>query len=214
MRGVAFFSGGKDGLYAVYLAENMGIRVDQLLILKTSIGVSPHWENVDAIRKIAMSMNRSLLFFDMAKGTEALAHFVSKLGVDYVIAGDVHLEDHKIWVENLAKDANVKALEPLWGRDSEELAREMLEVGLKWAIIAVDKEKLPRDALGYTFESQEDLDNFLALYDVDPLGEYGEFHTVVLESPLFEMNFSLRIVDIKESGRYYWVKFDLREKSL
>lgn len=44
--GVAFFSGGKDGLYALYLAEREGIDVPYLLTLKTSIGLSPHWETL------------------------------------------------------------------------------------------------------------------------------------------------------------------------
>ncbi len=210
MKGVAFFSGGKDGLYALYLAEKNGIEVPYLLALKTTIGLSPHWENLNSLKTLAKAMGKELLTFDMAEGSDALAEFIGSLGVDYLIAGDILLEDHKKWVEGLAEKAGVKALEPLWGRDTLELAREMLKEGFEWAIIAVDKEKLPREALAYTFRSPEDLEGFLKTYPgVDPVGEFGEFHTVVLASPLFEGRFKLEVKSFEESERYYWVRFGL-----
>ncbi|BAA29449.1 ATP pyrophosphatase [Pyrococcus horikoshii] len=211
-KGVAFFSGGKDGLYALYLAEEMGIEVPYLLVLKTSIGLSPHWENLDALKTLAKVMEREILTFDMRRGSKALAEFISSLDVDYLIAGDVYLEDHILWVKSLAEEANVKPLEPLWGRNTRKLAEEMLREGFNWAIIAVDKRKLGKEWLGYTFRSIEDLENFLrANPNVDPLGEVGEFHTVVLNSPLFALNFELKVESIEEDERYWWLRFELRE---
>lgn len=210
MNGVVFFSGGKDGLYALHLAGKMGIEVPYLLALKTTIGLSPHWENFGALETLAKKMGMELLTFDMAEGSDTLANFIGSLGVDYLIAGDVLLEDHKVWVESLAEKAGIKALEPLWRRDTLDLAEEMLEEGFEWAIIAVDKEKLPKRALTYTFSSEQDLKNFLRAYPgVDPVGEFGEFHTVVLASPLFEGRFNLDVKFVEESGRYHWIRFGL-----
>ncbi|CAB49526.1 PAB0415 family putative ATP pyrophosphatase [Pyrococcus abyssi] len=209
MRGIALFSGGKDGLYAVYLAEKEGIDVPYLLLLKTTIGLSPHWENRLSLRKLANSMGKAILTFDMAEGSDSLVELLSSLSVDVLIAGDVYLEDHKSWLESLGEKAGIKVFEPLWGRDSRKLAEEMLKNGFKWAIIAVDKSKLPRSVIGYKFSSSRDLDRFLANYDVDPLGEYGEFHTVVLSSPLFDRDFELKIDDVLEDKTYYWAKFTL-----
>ena len=208
--GIAFFSGGKDGLYALYLAERSGINVPYLLALKTTIGLSPHWENLDSLKTLAEAMGRELLTFDMRRGSSALSQFLGSLGVDYLIAGDVLLEDHRRWVEKLAEKAGIKALEPLWERSTHELAEAMLRDGFEWAIIALDKGKLPRKALGYTFRSKEDLERFMVAYPgVDPIGEFGEFHTVVLSSPLFEERFGLAIKSTEESERYYWMKFGL-----
>lgn len=73
-------------------------------------------------------MGKELLTFDMKEGSDALAEFIGSLGVDYLIAGDVYLEDHLGgWVKLLAEKARVKSLEPpLWGRNTRELAEEML----------------------------------------------------------------------------------------
>ena len=210
---MAFYSGGKDGIYALYLAEKSGIEVPYLLALKTTIGLSPHWENLDSLKTLAGAMGKELLTFDMANGSDALAEFIGSLGVDYLIAGDVLLEDHRMWVEALAEKAGIKALEPLWGKNTFDLALEMLREGFAWAIIAVDRKKLPKEALTYTFSSKNDLEDFLKAYTgVDPVGEFGEFHTVVLASPLFEGRFELEVRSFEESERYYWVRFGLGER--
>lgn len=53
----------------------------------------------------------------------------------------------------------------------------MLEAGFKWAIIAVNKEKLGREWLGYIFRSVEDLEKFLeANPSVTPSGKQGVSH--------------------------------------
>ena len=210
MSGVAFFSGGKDGLYAVYLAEKEGIEVPYLLALKTTIGLSPHWENLKALRTLAEAMGKELLTFDMAKGSGALAEFISTLEVDYLIAGDVLLEDHLRWIERLASEAGVKPLEPLWGKNTRELSEEILKAGFEYAIIAVNKEKLGKEWLGYTFRSVDDLEKFLSKNPgVDPVGEFAEFHTVVLASPLFKERFALEVLSTEESERYYWIRVGL-----
>ena len=213
MKGVALFSGGKDGLYAVHLAEKSGIEVPYLLALKTTIGLSPHWENFSALETLADAMGKELLTFDMNRGSEALAEFIGSLDVDYLIAGDVLLEDHLRWIERLAGEAGVEPLEPLWGRNTRELAEEILNAGFEYAIIAVNREKLGKEWLGYTFRSVEDLEFFLEKNPgVDPVGEFAEFHTVVLASPLFEGRFALEVLSTEESERYYWVRFELRKE--
>ena len=210
MKGIAFFSGGKDGLYATYLAEKQGIKVPYLLALKTTIGLSPHFENLNALKLLAEDMGKELLIFDMAKGSEALAEFIKSLDVDYLIAGDVLLEDHLKWVNLLAEKSGVKALEPLWEKDTFELAKEILNSGFEYSIIAINKEKLSKEWLGYTFRDVKDLERFLEQNDgIDPVGEFAEFHTIVLKAPFFEKRFKLKEKSVEESERYWYLKFNL-----
>ncbi|NJE26725.1 ATP pyrophosphatase [Thermococcus sp. MV5] len=210
LSGIALFSGGKDCLYAQYLAEAQGITIPYLLVLKTTIGTSPHYENVNELEKITRAMKRELLIFDMRMGDHALAEFISSLNVDYLIAGDVFLEDHFKWITRIAKKAKIKALEPLWGKNTFELAREILTSDFEYTIIATHKEKLSKEWLGYTFSSIEDLEYFLqANPQIDPIGEFGEFHTIVLKSPFFKERLKLRKLSIKESEKYWWMKFRL-----
>ncbi len=208
---MAFFSGGKDGLYATYLATKQGVEVPYLLLFNTTIGLSPHYENIDSLMKIARSMKREFLIFDMKNGSTELAKFIRRFGVSHLVGGDIYLDAHFEWIHSLAKESGTIALEPLWKRDSYDLVKEMIDHGFVYSIIAVDKNKLSNEYLGYTFRTSSDLERFTRETKADPAGENGEFHTVVLESPLFDSSFVLENSTLLESDRYFYLKFDLKE---
>lgn len=209
-RYLSFFSGGKDGLYALYLAQKQGMDVQFLLTLKTTIGLSPHYENIDALRTIAKVMKKNMLIFDMKNGNEALSKFINSLEVSGIIGGDIHLEEHLKWIDQIAKNIQIKAIEPLWKKNSKELVNEMISEGFEYTIIAIDKKKLSKEWLGYTFESLEDVKYFANKnIGVDLAGEGGEFHTIVTNSPLFEKRLVLNVIQEFESDRYHYLKFSL-----
>ncbi len=211
-KGISFFSGGKDGLYAIYLAQKRGIDVEYLLTLKTTIELSPHYENLSAIKKIAKSMRKEMLIFDMEKGEKSLIDFISRLDLDYLIGGDIFLTAHYEYLEKLADEIGINMVEPLWKIPSLELANKVIEDGFKYVIIAVNKEKLAKKNLGYKFETKEDLKNFVEYNpNTDPMGEYGEFHTVVISSPLFSNQFEFIPIQDGESKTYYYLKFEVRK---
>jgi diphthine-ammonia ligase len=212
LKGVAFFSGGKDGLYAVYLAQKSGIEIPYLLLLKTTLGVSPHFENIESLKMLANSMGKELLVFDMKNGSNSLARFISSLDVSFIVGGDIFLEEHLNWVKYLAQRSRTTALEPLFGRKSEDVAKDMIQDGFEYSIIAVDNFKLERSWLGYTFRSFLDVKNFsLKNPNIDPLGEGGEFHTIVLKSPLFKNAFSISECVLKEGKRYDYLKISMKK---
>ncbi|AFK22051.1 ATP pyrophosphatase [Pyrococcus sp. ST04] len=213
MRAIALFSGGKDGLYSIYLAENMGYDVAYLLALKTTIGISPHYENLPSLRRIANAMGKAMITFDMVRGREELVELLKALSVEAIVAGDVKIEDHYRWLEGIAREAGIELVEPIFGRNTLELAREILRSGFSYSIIAVEKGKVSEEYLGYTFEGEGDLLKFLDDNPgVDPLGEFGEFHTVVLSSPLYSRRFKLVKEKVLEDERYRWLKFRLVEE--
>ncbi len=208
--GVAFFSGGKDGLYAVYLAQREGINVKYLLTLKTTIGLSPHYENLESLKNIAKAMGKNLVVFDMKMGSKALAEFIGGLNVDYLIGGDIFLDAHYEYLKKLGDEIEIKVIEPLWKKSSITLAREIIKNGFKYVIIAVNKEKLSKKYLGYHFRNLDDLEKFVENNPkVDPMGECGEYHTVVISSPLYSKDFEFVPIEEIESSTYYYLKFEV-----
>ncbi len=215
MKGIAFFSGGKDGLYAVYLAQKSGIDIPYLLLLKTTFGTSPHYENIESLKTLADSMKKELLIFDMKKGNDELGKFIASLNVSFIVGGDIFLEEHFNWVNRLAQSADVVALEPIYGKKSMNLAEDMVKDGFEYSIIAVDTSKFEKDWLGYKFESYDDVKKFaFENPNVDPLGERGEFHTVVLKSPLFEDSFVMRNPVFVKSEKYDYFRFSLEKENV
>ncbi|MGH9295100.1 MAG: ATP-binding protein, partial [Acidimicrobiales bacterium] len=103
-------------------------------------------------------------------------------GVEAVAFGDLFLDDVRAYREAMLARAGLVALFPLWGRPTLELAREMIEAGIRAVLTCVDPVKLPASFAGRSFDHRL-LDDLPP--PVDPCGEHGEFHTFVLDGPGF-----------------------------
>jgi uncharacterized protein (TIGR00290 family) len=105
-----------------------------------------------------------------------------RVGITHMAYGDLHLADIRAYREGILAGTGLEALFPLWGRDTAELAREMIAGGLEAVVTAVDPEKLGEGFAGRFFDAE-----FLADLPpgVDPCGENGEFHTLVVAGPVF-----------------------------
>lgn len=103
-------------------------------------------------------------------------------GISHVVFGDLFLEDVRQYRERLLARAGVAGDFPLWGRNTRELAREMLDGGLRAVLVCVDPARLPESFAGREFD-----ESFLAERpaEVDACGERGEFHTFARAGPMF-----------------------------
>lgn len=99
------------------------------------------------------------------------------------VFGDLDVEGHREWQERLAREGGSTAVLPLWGRDTGEHARAVVDQGFRAMIVAVRDGVVTPDLLGRVVD-HEVLDE-LEENGVDPSGEYGEFHSLVLDGPLF-----------------------------
>jgi uncharacterized protein (TIGR00290 family) len=102
--------------------------------------------------------------------------------VEAVVFGDLFLEDIRAYREQRLAGTGVRPVFPLWGRPTGELAREMIGLGIDAVVTCVDPSRLPASLAGRRFDERF-LDELSP--DVDPCGENGEFHTVVLDAPGF-----------------------------
>jgi diphthine-ammonia ligase len=138
MNAVALFSGGKDSLYAVYLAEKQGVTVDHLLtLLPTLPWPSPHAENIDALKILADSMGKCHTIVDFKK-ENAFVEALESLEVDALIAGDINVEAHLAGLMDVCKKTGLELLEPIYGRDTSELFSEIFGLGFKALITGVN----------------------------------------------------------------------------
>jgi len=114
-------------------------------------------------------------------------------GVQKVVFGDLFLEDLRQYRVEQMKGSGLELLFPLWRRDTRQLSREMVESGLRAVVTCVDQRVLSAEYVGrqYDLEFLNDLPP-----DVDPCGENGEFHTVVVDGPMFS-----RKIDVKVGGK-------------
>jgi diphthamide synthase (EF-2-diphthine--ammonia ligase) len=103
-------------------------------------------------------------------------------GTTEVVYGDLFLADIRAYREQALTGTGLTARFPLWERPTTELAREMLDRGVRAVIVCVDPARVPAALAGRVW----DADLLRELPDgVDPCGENGEFHTLVTDGPGF-----------------------------
>lgn len=104
-------------------------------------------------------------------------------GLRVGVFGDIDIDAHREWVERVAAAAGTTAVHPLWQRDRTELMHELLELGFRAVLVAVRDGLLPASLLGETIDAAM-LEEFAGA-GVDLAGENGEFHTCVVDGPIF-----------------------------
>lgn len=116
-----------------------------------------------------------------------------ELGVTHLAFGDLFLQDVRAYRERLLAGTGIEPLFPLWEEPTPQLARRMVDSGLRAILTCVDPARLPAAFAGRTFDSSllQDLPP-----GVDPCGEQGEFHTFVHQGPMFRSPLSLQVGEV------------------
>jgi uncharacterized protein (TIGR00290 family) len=193
-RAVLAWSSGKDCAFALHHLRTTGAAEVVALLTTVDAGadhVPVHGTPRAVLAAQASSAGLPLLEVpipwpcsnvDYEAAMAAAMATVREMGVRQVAFGDLFLEDVRAYREARLGALGVDAVFPLWGRPTDELAREIIAAGFVARIVNCDPARLPDTFLGRTFDRE-----FLADLPpgVDPCGERGEFHTLVLDGPTF-----------------------------
>jgi uncharacterized protein (TIGR00290 family) len=132
---------------------------------------------------------------------DACARAVAE-GFTHVAFGDLFLEDVRRYREERLAGTGLTPLFPVWGLPTAQLAREMIDAGVKTRLSVVDTRKLDASFAG------RELDEAL-LRDlpsgVDPCGENGEFHTFVSAGPMFSRALDVELGEVVNRDPYVFI---------
>jgi ABC transporter with metal-binding/Fe-S-binding domain ATP-binding protein len=204
---VSLFSGGKDSSFALYRAIEEGLDVRRLLTVHPAEdSYMYHVPATELATLAAESIGIELVDVhpeDLAgdaghdsgprgdREVEPLEAALTDLADDVpgglagVTAGAIASEYQTSRIEALCERLGIDLFAPLWRRDPWELADEMLEAGFEILIIQVAAAGLDESWIGRTLDraALADLRALEAEYGVHPLGEGGEFETLVVDGP-------------------------------
>lgn len=110
-----------------------------------------------------------------------LKKLMDMFDITHCVFGDIFIKRHIEWNKKRCKNTGLKSIHPLSKYSSEEIIEEFLSTEIKSTIIKVDKNKLPESFLGRQLD--RDTVNELKKFDIDICGEYGEYHTRVMDAP-------------------------------
>jgi uncharacterized protein (TIGR00290 family) len=152
------------------------------------------------LEEIFISKNAANAEYE-TKLAEVLQHYRAA-GLTTVVFGDIFLQDLRQYREDNLARLGMKALFPLWQRDTRELARSLMALGFKAVTTCVDTHALDKRFVGREIDEQ-----FLSELppSVDPCGENGEFHSFVYAGPLFTQDIThTRGEVILRDNRFYY----------
>lgn len=190
LRFVISFSGGKDSMLALHKMVEAGHRPMGLLVMMNEAAGRSWFHGVDPalLRAISDALGIPLMPCP-AEGEgyhtamEARLREAQAAGAQACVFGDIDIQPHLEWDRARCAAAGLEPVLPLWGRDRRENVREAVALGYECVIKCLDRDLLPERLLGRAL-SEAVLDEMEGC-GVDLCGENGEYHTVVLDGPLF-----------------------------
>lgn len=205
------WSGGKDSCLALYKAVQAGYAPQFLLttFLESGDRTRSHGLAVEILQAQAACIGLPVVgcntsWHDYRRNfiNAIRAAKIKIVDVAVGVFGDIDIEEHQKWVQEVCFEINCEALLPLWQHDRKELLTEFLSLGFKAIIVAVEADSMCNAYLGHAVD--ETLLEELAQQGIDPSGENGEYHTVVIDGPLFTNPIKITKVGRPQLRSSYW----------
>lgn len=188
----ALFSGGKDSVFAVWLALHQGWNVKFLLTLAPENASSYmfHYPNIRWTKLQAKALGIPQLM-RKTKGRKEeelddLRTLLRPLNVDGIISGAFASEYQRERIDLICEELGLRSFAPLWHKDAETYLSELSQ-NFEAIITSVSAEGFDAGWLGRRINGKcvADLKRLKQRFGISPCGEGGEYETFVLNAPIF-----------------------------
>lgn len=214
MKAFVSWSSGKDCMYALYrFLQNPENEVVCLLNMSDAGGEKSRSHGItnELICKQAEHLNLPLLQKPTQRDEyeknfkNAILQLKQEKGITAGVFGDICLQEHRVWIERVCNEMQIKAVFPLWGVDTLQLVEEFIADGFKTITVAVRKNKLPQSFLGRLI-NRDFLVDITSLSGIDACGENGEYHTFVFDGQLFTSPVSFVKGEVFEDEKHWFLE--------
>lgn len=216
---IASFSGGKDSVLALYKSMKVGEPIGLIVMMEEEGKRSrSHGMPPELIRAQAESIGLPV-YTTAASWDDYETKFIALLeqaknqGAEVLVTGDLDMPVDNCWHDKVTQIAGLKLGMPLWEMDHKEAVEEFINLGFTSIVVTVNLSLgMREDDLGRTLT--HDYIKELQARNIDPCGEGGEFHTTVIDGPLFKHPIPVRKGEILRHGDYAFLPLELLEKSI
>jgi len=194
MKLAALVSGGKDSVYAAYLASH----THEITHIVSVISENPesymfHVPNVHLVEQQANAMGIPAVV-KVTKGIkeDELKDLENVLAgikdeVDGIVTGAVASVYQKSRIDNICKKLGLQSIAPLWAMDPEKLVSDIIADGFDVILIGIAAPPMDEEWLGRKLNKRT-LTDLIGLNKINKIsvnGEGGEYESLVLDCPLF-----------------------------
>ncbi|MEM2412868.1 MAG: TIGR00289 family protein, partial [Candidatus Bathyarchaeia archaeon] len=224
MRVAVLATGGKDSTLALYKVLKGGYEVKYLvsMIPRREDSWMFHYPNMHLVDLFAEAVGLPLMKGETSGEKEVevedLKRLVAGLDVEGLVCGAIASTYQKTRIEQICKQLNLKCIAPLWQQNPYNILREILNLKFEVIITGVYAHGFSKEWLGRKIDT-ETVDALMDLnrrFGVSPVGEGGEYETLVLDAPFFTKR--LKIVEAEivwkgQSGHLLIKRAELMDKT-
>jgi len=200
---VSLFSGGKDSTYALYRGRKRGLDIERLVTVLPE-GESYLYQRptpaIPAMAAESIGIDHETVSLPTPNGDpgvadrgdfeikpleEAIATIADETSISGIIAGAIESTYQRDRIAGVCDRLGLELYAPLWNESTAVIAEGLFEAGFTIIIVEVAAGGLDQSWLGRqldraAFEQLQELED---RHGVHPLGEGGEFETVVTDGP-------------------------------
>jgi uncharacterized protein (TIGR00290 family) len=215
------WSGGKESCLACYKALQEGHEVAALLTMFTTNGCYTRSHRLS--NELLMAQSQAIgipLHQRRASWATYERQFIKALislrqeGIEGGVFGALYLSDDRAWIERICAEASIISLLPIWGMHGKDLLCGFMEAGFEAIVVAIRNDIMDDHWLGKQIDRE-----FIEQMDeggVDVCGENGEYHTMVVDGPIFSKRIAIGETRITRRGTMAFLQissFSMEEKT-
>ena len=208
------WSGGKDSCFALMQAIQQGYTPKVLLNVLNEEGKISRSHGIPSAILQRQAEVAGLPAYLISSSWQAYEqHFTAALtklkdeyNLSYAVFGDIDLQPHRDWEEKVCTNAGLTGVLPLWQQERRALVMQMLEAGIETMIVSCN------ETMGEKYIGQlitPGLVSELEAIGIDACGENGEFHTLVLDCPLFSERINVQVTEKLKHEKYWFSKLEM-----
>lgn len=212
---VASYSGGKDSSLALYQAMQTGTAVALIVMLEEQgLRSRSHAMPLDIIEAQATALGLPILkaaatWENYEQQFLHLLHSAKQYGAEILVTGDIDLIGHAEWNQSVAKQQNLELCMPLWQKPRLDVVHDLISLHFQCIVVTINLNLGMQVAdLGRILD--QTFVNELLARGIDPYGEAGEFHTTVIDAPIFKQPLSIAKGDILYHENYAFLTLKLQ----
>lgn len=192
VRVAVLWSGGKESTLACYRLIREGHHIGVLVtFILDDWPYACHPPSIMSLQSEALGIAHVTL-----KVTEpykenyrySIRSLIGTEGIKGIVTGDIWIEDHRRWMEGVCEGLGIDLVMPLWNENTNDILDAVVSSGFRPVFTCVREPWFDAEWLGQELDRQriEALKNLHDRSGIDVCGENGEYHTMVLDGPIFK----------------------------
>lgn len=218
------FTGGKDSTLALQkVMKEHEVKCLITVVSENKESFMFHTANIE-MTKIQAKVIGIPLLLTKTKGEKekelgdlknVIKKAIEKYYIKGVVSGAIASNYQKSRIEKICDEFNVKCICPLWQKDYFEILEEIVN-SFEVIITKVSAYPLTKKWLGKKIDKKmiNDMKFLKEKYGINPVGEGGEFETIVLDAPFFKKKIIIKETETEYNEKEGWGILKIKNTAL